>query len=80
MKSSFLKFSTVVKLLSNLQALLQRRAGLFLPTIKGVGVDVQCGGDLRVTQKLRHGGHICSTGNQQTGIGVAQGVDGEILR
>ncbi len=63
-------------ILSYLQTLLQRRAGLFFLAVKGVGVDVQRGGDLRVAQKLRHGGHVRAGGDQKACVGVAQGMDG----
>ena len=48
-----------------------------------MGIDVQRGGRLAVTQQACHRGHIRAVGNQQAGVSVPQGVDitvsGEML-
>ena len=40
-----------------------------------MGVDVQRGGRLAVAQQARHSGYISPAGDQETGVGVPQGVD-----
>ena len=44
--------------MSNLQHFLQARAGGLLVLIKRMGVDIQRGGGLAVTEDARHRGHI----------------------
>ena len=65
---------------SNLQHLLQSRAGGLFVLVKGVGVDVQRGRGLAVAEDARHRGHIRAARNHQAGGGVAEGVDVQLLR
>ena len=65
---------------SNLQHPLQARAGGLFVLVEGVGVDVQCGGGLAVAEDARHRGHIRAARDHQTGGGVAEGVDVQLLR
>ena len=66
--------------MSYLQHSLQLRAGGFLVLVEGVGIDVQRGGGLGVTKDARHCGHVCAARDHQTGGGVAQAVDVQMLR
>ena len=65
---------------SNLQHLLQSRAGGLFVLIEGVGVDVQRGGGLAVAEDARHRGHIRAARDHQTGGGVPEGMDVQLLR
>ena len=53
--------------------------GLFV-FVEGVGVDVQRGGGLAVAEDARHRGHIRAARNHQTGGGVPEGMDVQLLR
>ena len=53
--------------------------GLFV-FVEGVGVDVQRGGGLAVAEDARHRGHIRTARDHQTGGGVPEGMDVQLLR
>ena len=65
---------------SNLQDFLQSRAGGLFVLVEGVGVDVQRGGGLTVAEDARHRGNIRAARDHQTGGGVAEGMDVQLLR
>ena len=65
---------------SNLQHSLQARAGGLFVLVEGVGVDVQRGGGLAVAEDARYRGHIRAACDHQTGGGVAEGMDIQLLR
>ena len=48
--------------------------------IEGVGVDVQRGGGLAVAENARHRCHIRAARDHQTGGGVPEGMDVQLLR
>ena len=58
---------------------LQLCAGGFFVLVKGVSVDVQCGGGLAVAEDTCYRGHVCAARNHQAGGGVTQAVDIELL-
>ena len=66
--------------MSYLQHSLQARAGGLFVLVEGVGVDVQRGGGLAVAEDARHRGHIRAARDHQTGGGVAEGMDIQLLR
>ena len=66
--------------MSYLQHPLQFRAGGLFVLIEGVGVDVQRGGGLAVTEDARHRGHIRAARDHQTGGGVPEGMDVQLPR
>ena len=66
--------------MSYLQHSLQFCAGGFFVLVEGVGIDVQRGGGLTVTEDARYRGHVRAACNHQAGGGVAQAVDIELLR
>ena len=53
--------------------------GLFV-FVEGVGVDVQRGGGLAVAKDARYRGHIRAARDHQTGGGVPEGMDVQLLR
>ena len=53
--------------------------GLFV-LVEGVGVDVQRGGGLAVAEDARHRGDIRAARDHQTGGGVPEGMDVQLLR
>ena len=57
-------------LFSDFQPPLERFACRFLVLVKGVGVDVQGGGWLGVTQQTGYRGYVCAIGNQKAGVAV----------
>ena len=59
-------------LFSDFQPLLECFAGRFLVFIEGVGVDVQGGGWLGVTQQTGYRGYVCAIGNQKAGVAVSK--------
>ena len=61
--------STILSL-SDFQSLLQHLACRFLVLIERMGIDVQRGRRLAVTQQACHRGHVRAVGNQQAGVGV----------
>ena len=65
---------------SNLQDSLQSRAGDLFVLIEGVGIDVQRGGGLTVAEDARHRCHIRAARDHQTGGGVPEGMDVQLLR
>ena len=65
---------------SNLQHSLQARAGGLFVLVEGVGVDIQRGGGLTVAEDARHRCNIRTACDHQTGSGVAEGVDVQLLR
>ena len=65
---------------SNLQDFLQSRAGGFFILVESVSVDVQRGGGLAVAEDARHRGHIRAARDHQTGGGVPEGMDVQLLR
>ena len=66
--------------MSYLQHFLQSRAGGLFVLIEGVGVDIQRGGGLAVAENARYRGHIRTARDHQTGGGVAEGMDIQLLR
>ena len=66
--------------MSNLQHSLQARAGGLFVLVEGVGVDVQRGGGLAVAEDARYRGHIRAARDHQTGGGVPEGMDVQLLR
>lgn len=66
--------------MSNLQHFLQFRAGGFFVLVEGVGIDIQRGGGLTVAEDARHRGHIRAARDHQTGGGVPEGMDVQLLR
>lgn len=65
---------------SNLQHSLQFCAGGLFVLVEGVGVDIQRGGGLTVAEDARHRGHIRAARDHQTGGGVPEGMDVQLLR
>ena len=65
---------------SNIQSFLQLRAGGLFVLIEGVGVDVQRGGGLAVAEDARYRGHIRAARDHQTGGGVPERMDVQLLR
>ena len=65
---------------SNLQHSLQARAGGLFVLIEGVGVDIQRGGGLAVAEDARHRCHIRDACDHQTGGGVPERMDVQLLR
>ena len=65
---------------SNLQHFLQARAGGLFVLVEGMGVDVQRGGGLAVAEDARYRGHIRTACDHQTGGGVPEGMDIQLLR
>ena len=59
---------------------MQSRAGGLFVLVKGVGVDVQRGRGLAVAEDARYRGHIRTARDHQTGGGVAEGMDIQLLR
>lgn len=65
---------------SNLQHSLQARAGGLFVLVEGVGVNVQRGGGLAVAEDARYRGHIRAARDHQTGGGVPERMDVQLLR
>ena len=65
---------------SNPQDFLQSRAGGLFVLVEGVGVDVQRGGGLAVAEDACYRGHIRAARDHQTGGGVPEGMDVQLLR
>ena len=65
---------------SNLQDFLQSRAGDLFVLVEGVGIDIQRGGGLAVAEDARYRGHIRAARDHQTGGGVPEGMDVQLLR
>ena len=66
--------------MSNLQHSLQARAGGFFVLVESMGVDVQRGGGLAVAEDARYRGHIRAARDHQTGGGVPEGMDVQLLQ
>ena len=66
--------------MSNLQHSLQARAGGLFVLVESMGVDVQRGGGLTVAEDARYRGHIRAARDHQTGGGVPEGRDVQLLR
>ena len=66
--------------MSNLQPLLQPSARCLFVLIERVGVDIQRGGGLAVAKDARHRCHIRAARDHQTGGGVPEGMDVQLLR
>ena len=45
-----------------------------------MGIDIQCGGGLAVAEDARHRGHSRTARDHQTGGGVAEGMDIQLLQ
>ena len=67
-------------LYSNLQHSLQARAGGLFVLVEGVGIDIQRGGGLTVAEDARHRCHIRAARDHQTGGGVSEGMNIQLLR
>lgn len=65
---------------SNLQHFLQARAGGLFVLVESMGVDIQRGGGLAVAEDACHRGHIRAARDHQTGGGVPEGMDVQLLR
>ena len=65
---------------SNIQSFLQLCAGGLFVLVEGVGVDVQRGGGLAVAEDARYRGHVRTACDHQTGGGVPEGMDVQLLR
>ena len=65
--------------MSYLQHPLQFRAGGLFVLVEGVGVDGQRGGGLTVAENARHRCHIRAARDHQTGGGVPEGMDVQLL-
>ena len=66
--------------MSNLQHFLQACAGGLFVLVKGMGVDIQRGGGLAVAEDARHRCDIRAARDHQTGGGVPEGMDVQLLR
>ena len=66
--------------MSYLQHFLQSRAGGFFVLVEGMGIDIQRGGGLTVAEDARYRGHIRAARDHQTGGGVPEGMDVQLLR
>lgn len=65
---------------SNLQDFLQSRAGGLFVLVESVGIDIQRGGGMAVAEDARYRGHIRAARDHQTGGGVPEGMDVQLLR
>ena len=63
-----------------IQPFLQLCTGGLLVLIERMGINVQRGGGLAVTEDARHRGHIRATRDHQTGGGVTEGMDVQFPR
>ena len=66
--------------ISYLQHSLQSRAGGLFVLVESMGVDVERGGWLAVTEDARHRCNIRAARDHQTGGGVAEGMDIQLLQ
>ena len=66
--------------MSYLQHSLQPRAGGLFVLVESVGINIQCGGGLTVAEDARHRGHIRTARDHQTGGGVPEGMDVQLLQ
>ena len=65
---------------SNIQSFLQLCAGGLFVLVEGVSVNVQRGGGLAVAEDARYRGHIRAARDHQTGGGVPERMDVQLLR
>ena len=65
---------------SNIQSFLQLCAGGLFVLVESVGINIQCGGGLTVAEDARHRGHIRTARDHQTGGGVPEGMDVQLLQ
>ena len=65
---------------SNIQSFLQLCAGGLFVLVESVGINIQRGGGLAMTEDARYRGHIRTARDHQTGGGVAEGMDIQLLR
>ena len=66
--------------MSYLQHFLQSRAGGLFVLVEGVGIDIQRGGGLAVAEDARYRCYIRTARDHQTGVGVPEGMDVQLLR
>ena len=66
--------------MSYLQHFLQSRAGGLFVLVEGVGIDIQRGGGLAVAEDARYRCYIRTARDHQTGGGVPEGMDVQLLR
>ncbi len=66
--------------MSYLQHSLQARAGGLFVLVESVGIDIQRGGGLTVAEDARYRGHICAARDHQTGGGVPERMDVQLLQ
>ena len=66
--------------MSYLQHPLQSCAGGLFVLVEGVGIDIQRGGGLTVAEDARYRGHIRAARDHQTGGGVPERMDVQLLR
>ena len=65
---------------SNIQSFLQLCAGGLFVLVESVGINIQRGGGLAMTEDARYRGHIRAARDHQTGGGVPEGMDVQLLR
>ena len=65
---------------SNIQSFLQLCAGGLFVLVEGVGIDIQRGGGLAVAEDARYRCYIRTARDHQTGGGVPEGMDVQLLR
>lgn len=63
-----------------IQPFLQLCTGGLLVLIERMGINVQRGGGLAVAEDARYRGHIRAARDHQTGGGVPEGMDIQLLR
>ena len=65
---------------SNIQSFLQLCAGGLFVLVESVGINIQRGGGLAMTEDARYRGHIRAARDHQTGGGVPERMDVQLLR
>ena len=65
---------------SNIQSFLQLCAGGLFVLVESVGINIQRGGGLAMTEDARYRGHIRTARDHQTGGGVPERMDVQLLR
>lgn len=65
---------------SNLQDFLQSRAGGLFVLVEGMGINVQRSRGLAVAEDARYRGHVRTACDHQTGGGVPERMDVQLLR
>ena len=66
--------------MSYLQHSLQARAGGLFALVESMVINIQRGGGLAVAEGARHRGHIRAARDHQTGGGVPEGMDVQLLQ